>query len=780
LKELESFKVCDFNYRDALNDDFDVANICEEYNQKKCQEFFESPFKFAPSCEKSVESHNYSLLSNKDNDLYLKLKIAERNMICSTKSNGEFCNVYKEVSPIYNLTFREIPKLDDIRKQICPIPECHKYLLETFNAYYNYYLDNLSSDNYELTFLKNEIEKFTSNECIDLQNGSVSTTPTTTEIPSPTVTLSEDEILHEQCLKELEPYNICEYEMDYAYVDFGYDINEICEEYYQKNCQEFFKSPFKFAPSCEKSVENHKYSLINNNKNNIASFNLKVAKRNLICSKKDPQSTGGFCGIYKEISPMYTFRVGNTENLNSINLKICRISECHKYLLEYFKALYDDYLSYTKEDNIDVKFAKQEIDELTSNECAELRNESITTTTTNPKNQLYFQCLKELEPFEICGFDYHKLYREEINHSEICEEYYQKNCQEFYESPYKFAPSCEKTIETHNYPIINPKNKRELEFKRDIANRNFICSKKDPQSTGEFCGVYNDVTIYETYAKDNPALETIGKQTCPIPECHKYLLNYFNAYYDYFAQLYGENSYYTKFVKSEIDYFSSNECTDLQNGSSTISIDEDEQCYEELESYKTCGFDFSYIYMEDNRAFVYDGICFSYNYLKCKEFFKSPLQFVPSCKNHENLIKHKIPIIGNELAIAESNMICSMESSEISSNLCGVYREISLFSRINPKELENLDNVNNKICSMTECHKQILEYFNFYYDLYLDYYGEDNSKTIYLLNEINKLSSKECNELLKKEHLSPSPNNQGWNQDRNQDWNQDWNQSWHF
>lgn len=47
---------------------------------------------------------------------------------------------------------------------------------------------------------------------------------------------------HEKCLKELRPFEICDFDND----DFDY---KICDSFHEVKCPEFYKSPFEFAPS---------------------------------------------------------------------------------------------------------------------------------------------------------------------------------------------------------------------------------------------------------------------------------------------------------------------------------------------------------------------------------------------------------------------------------------------------------------------------------------------------------------------------------------------------
>lgn len=59
--------------------------------------------------------------------------------------------------------------------------------------------------------------------------------------------------LHEICLEELKPFNVCDFSPNVLLRD-DYSL---CDAYYVAECPKFFKSPFKYAPTCEKAVEKY-------------------------------------------------------------------------------------------------------------------------------------------------------------------------------------------------------------------------------------------------------------------------------------------------------------------------------------------------------------------------------------------------------------------------------------------------------------------------------------------------------------------------------------------
>jgi len=274
--------------------------------------------------------------------------------------------------------------------------------------------------------------------------------------------LATNDELHYQCLKELQPFELCDLSNYYGYNNYNISI---CEKFHEAKCPEFFESPFKFAPTCEKSIKNNRYRLLNMDD---VTIQLK-ADYNLMCAKKDSQSSSEYCNIYR-IADIYNYCHSYDEPMDdSVKHQLCHSLECRKHAIEFYtkysKMEYynTNYKVYSKEDDYKraTQLSKELIDYLSSDQC-------------ESDEALHEQCLKELEPFDICDFDFFQ------KDTDICDEYYQAKCPEFYDSPYKFAPTCKKVIKNHHYSLLNYDNTEWF-----IGERKFLCAKKDPQSSNK-------------------------------------------------------------------------------------------------------------------------------------------------------------------------------------------------------------------------------------------------------------------------------------------------------
>jgi len=159
------------------------------------------------------------------------------------------------------------------------------------------------------------------------------------------------------------------------------------------------------------------------------------------------------------------------------------------------------------------------------------------------------QCLEELKPYEICYFETSsKLYREYADY--ICEFYEQANCREFYKSPFTFAPSCEKTVDTFEYDIIGSYNRLEhINFQLHYSLTNLYCSKK---SSGKYCNPYNEVMLLYDDEKYNMDISL----ACGEDQCRESLIDYFVAYIE--EGFYGDGELIN--FQKRVDYLRSDKC----------------------------------------------------------------------------------------------------------------------------------------------------------------------------------------------------------------------------
>jgi len=68
---------------------------------------------------------------------------------------------------------------------------------------------------------------------------------------------------HKKYLKELEQYKECEFDFREIYEgNIDYDYNDACTKYNKKNCQDFFKSYYKYSKSCSKTYNVFNYFLL--------------------------------------------------------------------------------------------------------------------------------------------------------------------------------------------------------------------------------------------------------------------------------------------------------------------------------------------------------------------------------------------------------------------------------------------------------------------------------------------------------------------------------------
>ncbi|ORX80881.1 hypothetical protein BCR32DRAFT_268641 [Anaeromyces robustus] len=173
-----------------------------------------------------------------------------------------------------------------------------------------------------------------------------------------------DKIIHYNCLKELHPYKACEFNYRFVATNLN-SVQEKCDAYRKANCKEFFKDPYKYAPTCLKSIETHKYILLNDG--NELSMAVKNAERDFICAREDPQSNDSLCEVSKSKLSIRNLKI----DFDEAATKSCGFEECHDYLLEFCTANYNYYqsLQSSEETEKQKNYYKNKIDYLTSEEC---------------------------------------------------------------------------------------------------------------------------------------------------------------------------------------------------------------------------------------------------------------------------------------------------------------------------------------------------------------------------------------------------------------------------
>ncbi|ORX79575.1 subtilisin-like protein [Anaeromyces robustus] len=182
----------------------------------------------------------------------------------------------------------------------------------------------------------------------------------------------QDRIIDFACVHELEPYQICNFDFDNGFYNKLYFMNK-CELYRKAKCEEFFKSPFTYAPSCIKAIKNHKYSLLNSLP--LIQMNYIKAAHNLICARMDDQLPESMCNI-AEVIFIYRFFYPDKPMLQ----KACEYETCREAIYNYFNVIYLQYKQIT-EFNESLKFMEEGYETylnfLNSEECFSLNNMNI-------------------------------------------------------------------------------------------------------------------------------------------------------------------------------------------------------------------------------------------------------------------------------------------------------------------------------------------------------------------------------------------------------------------
>ncbi|OUM66026.1 hypothetical protein PIROE2DRAFT_6824 [Piromyces sp. E2] len=144
-KELKPFKDCEVNFKNSSLDN--VLNQCEKYNAANCRQFYEDPYKYAPSC---VNLHKFDINYPQSNIFNVsEIDILSNNIICDTDENGDIC-------PFANYLMDN--KLLDAIEDNCHSKKC----TDLASKYFKFYIDNTFKEN---NFYNDYLEYVLSDEC---------------------------------------------------------------------------------------------------------------------------------------------------------------------------------------------------------------------------------------------------------------------------------------------------------------------------------------------------------------------------------------------------------------------------------------------------------------------------------------------------------------------------------------------------------------------------------------------------------------------------------------
>lgn len=163
-KEVKQYKeTCDFNQVLYDKDSFHInehTRLCNNYQQLKCKEYFNSPYSFAPSCEKG----------NNIDEIYISddIQIVENDLFCAKKDpkiSNDFCiDSYQ----LFDNILYEISEVDV--KSFCGFNECRESLLHYFEKVYanemSYKEKGEKVNEKELEIYENNINYLSSAACI--------------------------------------------------------------------------------------------------------------------------------------------------------------------------------------------------------------------------------------------------------------------------------------------------------------------------------------------------------------------------------------------------------------------------------------------------------------------------------------------------------------------------------------------------------------------------------------------------------------------------------------
>jgi len=109
----------------------EADSICNAYEKANCREFFKSPFTYAPTCEKTVDTFEYDIISSDDS--YISVDIhwnySRSDLYCAKKSSGEYCNLFEDAT---NLYYDEDYDMDI--SAACGEDQCRESLINYFDA----------------------------------------------------------------------------------------------------------------------------------------------------------------------------------------------------------------------------------------------------------------------------------------------------------------------------------------------------------------------------------------------------------------------------------------------------------------------------------------------------------------------------------------------------------------------------------------------------------------------------------------------------------------------
>jgi len=162
--------------------------------------------------------------------------------------------------------------------------------------------------------------------------------------------------LKNHCEKELKPYEEACAEIEISKINDDKEHSNTCNLYEKMECEEYYKSPYKYVPSC-------KYI----KKINFDDENVNVSQNKMICCKKDSRFSDNYC--FNRTSILSIRNLINSSRNNKIIKNSCNYETCHDVLLEYLKNRLNGINSELKRKN-----CEDFINYLLSEECTKPNN----------------------------------------------------------------------------------------------------------------------------------------------------------------------------------------------------------------------------------------------------------------------------------------------------------------------------------------------------------------------------------------------------------------------
>jgi subtilisin family serine protease len=244
----------------------------------------------------------------------------------------------------------------------------------------------------------------------------------------------------------------------------------------------------------------------------------------------------------------------------------------------------------------------------------------------------------------------------------------------------------------------------------------------------------------------------LRERDCTEDECCSKNGKYVNIFKDPNNYCFIENGCQTEFSDKCLSLdknYNDSDKYDLKKYQERI---DDFSCAYELQPYKAC--DFEYDISLYTKSYFIDK-CKSYEKANCREFFKAPLEYAPSCKN--TIDRFKYPLLNvfsptqMEIRTASRNLICAREDDQNPESMCGVAEQQFIY-RFFPDKPHF-----ERACRYRECYQAS---YKFYENLYYEYQNlsKNDPGYNYFLNVfgtfLNYLDSDECLSLFRNQTLS--------------------------